>query len=101
MVGLETSLGLTLTALYHTGRLTIDRVIELMSVNPAGILGINKGHIGIGDDADLVVFDPDESWTVDPERFKSKGHNTPFSGVTLKGKVKYTIVGGKIVYKGV
>lgn len=94
MVGLETSLALTLTALYHTGKLTISRIIDLMSTNPSNILGINKGQLRIGDDADIVIFDPDETWTVDPDRFKSKGRNTPFKGMPLKGKVKYTIVSG-------
>ena len=49
-------------------------------------------------DGDVVIFDPDEAWTVDPNRFASKGRNTPFAGKTLRGKVKYTIVGGEIVY---
>lgn len=100
MVGLETSLGITLTALYHTGRLALDRVVELMSVKPANILGIGKGRIQIGDDADIVIFDPNETWTVDPEVFKSKGRNTPFKGMALRGKVRYTLASGKIVYKG-
>lgn len=98
--GLETSLGLSLTALYHTGKLPLDRLLALMASNPAAILGIQKGHISPGDDADIVVFDPDELWTVDPSRFKSKGRNTPFTGMTLKGKVKYTIVGGSVKFKG-
>lgn len=98
--GLETSLGLSLTALYHTGKLPLDRLLALMTSNPAAILGIHKGHISPGDDADIVVFDPDETWTVDPGRFKSKGRNTPFKGMTLRGKVKYTIVGGSVKYKG-
>jgi dihydroorotase len=51
-----------------------------------------------GADADLVIFNPDEAWTVDPAAFQSKGHNTPFAGMTLRGKVKYTIAGGKVVY---
>jgi dihydroorotase len=100
MVGLETSLALALMALYHTGKLTISSIIEFMSLRPSEILGISKGRIAIGDDADIVIFDPDAAWTVDPERFRSKGHNTPFAGMTLKGKVKQTIVGGKLVYKG-
>ena len=98
MVGLETSLALALTMLYHTGRLPLGRIVELMSTAPSRILGIQKGRIDTGCDADLVIFDPDEQWTVDPDKFRSKGRNTPFKGMTLKGKVKYTIVGGKIVY---
>lgn len=100
MVGLETSLGLSLTMLYHTGLFNIADVIRCMSVRPAEILGLNKGKIGVGDCADIVIFDPNEKWTVQPERFKSKGKNTPFTGMELQGRVKYTIVNGKIVYKG-
>ncbi len=96
--GLETSLGLALTALYHTGRLTLSRLIELMSSNPADILGINKGRLGVGDDADLVIFDPDASWTVDPALFLSKGRNTPFAGAVLRGRVRYTVAGGRLIY---
>ncbi len=96
--GLETALAVTLTALYHTGRLPLDEIIRLMSTRPAELLGLSKGRIDAGDDADLVVFDPDAEWTVDPARFRSKGRNTPFAGVRLKGKVKYTIRAGKIVY---
>ncbi len=96
--GLETSLALALTAFYHTGRLPMERILRLMSTKPADILGIQKGRIRVGDDADIVIFNPDEEWTVDPESFRSKGHNTPFGGRTLRGKVKCTIRGGKIVY---
>lgn len=101
ITGLETSLALALTMLYHTGKLPLNRIIELMSTAPSRILGIQKGRIDTGCDADLVIFDPDEQWTVDPDKFRSKGRNTPFKGMTLKGKVKYTIVGGKIVYSAV
>lgn len=98
MVGLETSLALTLTMLYHTGRLPLGRIVELMSTAPSKILGINKGRLDTGCTADLIIFDPDEPWTVDPDKFRSKSRNTPFKGMALKGKVKYTIAGGKIVY---
>lgn len=100
MVGLETSFGLALTALYHTGKLPLERIISLMSCNPAAILGIPKGHIRIGDAGDIVLFDPDEDWTVDPGQFQSKGRNTPFTGRRLRGKVKCTIRSGEIVYRG-
>jgi dihydroorotase len=99
MIGLETSLGLTLTYLYHTGILTLERVIALMSANPARILGIPGGKLEIGAPADIVIFDPDEAWTVDPVKFKSKARNTPFAGMKLRGRVKYTITAGNIVYR--
>ena len=97
MVGLETALGVTLTYLYHTKHMPLSDILRKMTLNPACILRINKGRLAIGGDADMVIFDPDEEWTVDPEQFASKGRNTPFAGHRLKGRVKYTIVGGKIV----
>jgi dihydroorotase len=99
MVGLETSLALTLTELYHTGKLPLPWVVAKMSTAPALILGLSKGTLAVGADADLVIFDPDEEWTIDPEQFASKGRNTPFAGRTVKGKVKYTIAKGKIIYQ--
>ena len=99
MVGLETSLAVTLTALYHTGKMELDAIIRKMTVNPANILRLSAGRLAIGADADVTIFDPNEEWIVDPEEFASKGRNTPFTGRTLKGRVKYTIVGGKIIYQ--
>jgi len=99
IIGLETSLAVTLTNLYHTGELSIRKIINLMSKNPANLLGIEAGQLKTGGTADIVIFDPDEEWTVDPAEFKSKARNTPFGGMKLRGKVKYTISRGKIVYK--
>ena len=100
MVGLETALGVALTYLYHTGELPLSDILRKLTINPACILRLpTKGRLAIGADADVVIFDPDEVWTVDPEQFASKGRNTPFAGKELKGKVKYTIVGGKIIYQ--
>ena len=99
MVGLETSLALCLTALYHTKKMDMPSLIKKMSTNPAEILHLAKGRMSLGGDADLVIFDPDEEWVIDPEQFASKGHNTPFAGAKVKGKVKYTIVKGNIVYE--
>ena len=99
MVGLETSLAVSLTALYHTGKLDLSALLRKMTVNPAHILGVDKGRLALGADADVVIFDPDEEWTVDPEQFASKGRNTPFRGRRLKGRVKYTIAGGNVIYQ--
>ena len=101
MIGLETSLAVTLTQLYHTKKMELPAIIRRMSTNPADILGLPKGHMSLGVDADLTVFDPDEEWTVDPEQFASKARNTPFAGRKLKGRVKYTIVKGRIIYRDV
>ena len=100
IIGLETSLAVTLTFLYHTGKLTMEKIISLMSTNPAKLLNLDAGRLKIGSIADLVIFDPNEEWTVDPTLFKSKSRNTPYDGMKLKGKVKYTISHGKIIYKG-
>ena len=100
MVGLETALGVTLTYLYHTKELPLSDILRKMTINPACILRLpTKGRLSIGADGDMVIFDPEEEWTVDPEQFASKGRNTPFAGKRLKGKVKYTIVGGKVIYQ--
>ena len=98
MVGLETALGVTLTALYHTGFMDLSDILKKLTFNPACILRIPKGRLSLGGEADFTIFDPNETWTVDPEQFASMGRNTPFGGKTLRGKVKYTIVGGQIVY---
>ncbi len=99
MVGLETSLALSLTGLYHSGLLPLSRVVSLMSASPAALLGLDKGTLGMGRDADLILFDPNLEWTIDKEKFVSKGRNTPFHARTVRGKVKYTISRGNIIYQ--
>lgn len=99
MVGLETALGVTLTALYHTGFMDLSDILRKMTFNPACILRIPTGRLSLGGEADFTLFDPEEEWTVEPSDFASKGRNTPFSGRRLRGKVKYTIVNGKIIYQ--
>ena len=99
MIGLETSLALALTQLYHTKKLDLPSIILRMSTNPADILHLARGRMSLGAAADLVIFDPDEEWTIDPEQFASKARNTPFAGRRVKGRVKYTIVKGEVVYQ--
>ncbi|MCR5703033.1 MAG: dihydroorotase [Eubacterium sp.] len=98
IVGLETSVALTMTNLVKKGHLTPMQMAEKMSYNPAKVLGIDKGTLNDGKVADIVVINPDETYVVDVNQFKSKGTNTPFHGETVSGKVKYTILNGKIVY---
>jgi len=99
MVGLETALALILTKLVDTQALTLKKAIEKLTVAPAKILNLDKGSLRIGADADLIIVDPKLEWRVDATQFASKSRNTPFNGWKLKGKVLYTIVGGKVVVK--
>ena len=99
MIGLETSLAITLTELYHTKKMELPAIIRRMTTNPSDILHLPKGRMSLGVDADLTIFDPDEAWVIDPEQFASKARNTPFAGRTVKGKVKYTIVKGEVIYQ--
>ena len=98
IVGLETSLAATLTGLYHTGKINLEKLIGLMSVKPRKILGLPIETITVGAKANIVLADLDKEWTVDPEKFKSKGRNTAFKGMTLKGKPVGTISNGEIKY---
>ena len=100
MVGLETSLAIALTELYHTGKMKLPDIIKRMTYTPASILRLSsKGRLSLGSDADSTMFDAEEVWTIDPEQFASKARNTPFAGREVKGKVKYTIVGGNVIYQ--
>ncbi|MCI8501322.1 MAG: dihydroorotase [Oscillospiraceae bacterium] len=99
VVGLETSFAACATALVHTGKMSLAGLIRRMSENPARILGIPAGSLKAGMPADLALFDLDECWTVDPDRFCSKSRNSVFKGMTLRGKIKYTLLDGRIVYR--
>lgn len=97
--GLETSLGLVMKCLVSEGVLSLRDALAKMTCNPASILKVERGELGIGKRADVVVFDPDAEWTVDPSTFVSKGKNTPFSGWKLKGKVITTISKGRTIWE--
>lgn len=98
IVGLETSLAATLTELHHKRGVPLAAIVAFMSTNPARILGVAGGTLKVGAPADITLFDPDEQWVVDAQKFCSKSRNTPFHGMTLRGRVRYTILDGKIVY---
>lgn len=97
--GLETSLGVILTNLYHSGKFTLSEIIGKMSAKPAQILGIPGGKIKVGESADLTIIDPNHEWVVDADAFYTKGKHTPFNSCKLKGKAVATIVSGNIVMK--
>jgi len=97
--GLETLLPLTLR-LVEAGVVDMPRALALLTKAPAEILGLEAGHLGVGATADVCIFDPDAEWTPDREHMISRGKNTPFHGWPLKGRVRYTLVGGEVVYTG-
>lgn len=97
-IGMETSLAVGITYLVKTGIMSFEQLIEKMSVNPAKILGINAGTLSVGAPGDIAIVDIDEVWTVDTEKLHGKSKNTPFKGKTLCGKVKKTILGGRVVF---
>jgi dihydroorotase len=99
IVGLETSVPLVLDRLVRPGIIEMKRMVELMSVNPARILGLEKGTLREGVDADVTVLDPDLVRTVDASRFESRSRNTPFGGWRLRGWPVLTIVGGRIAHE--
>ena len=99
IVGIETSLALGVTYLVKTGLISMSELIQKMSANPAEIIGIDRGTLGVGKVADIVVFDTENSFVVDKEKFESKGKNTPYDGFELWGEVQLTVANGKVVYK--
>lgn len=98
IIGLETSLGLGIKSLVQPGHISLVKLMELMSANPAKLYRLIPGSIEKEAPADIVVFGENETWKVD--HFASKAENSPFVGWELPGKVHYTICGGKIVYQG-
>ncbi|HZP01274.1 MAG TPA: dihydroorotase [Terriglobia bacterium] len=99
VIGLETALGLALTRLVHTDRISLAKLILLMSTNPARIINRPLGRLRVGEVADITVFDPNGEWIYRAAEGRSKSRNTPFDGWTLKGIVAVTIVGGNVVFR--
>ena len=100
VVGLETALGLVYGHLVEGGLMDLPTMVDRMSVAPARVFKLPGGTLKVGSPADVTIFDPNAGWEVDPSTFLSKSRNTPFAGWTLKGKPRYTIVGGRVVYEG-
>jgi dihydroorotase len=100
IIGLETELGIFLDLLVHKHRkIDVVRLIEMYTVEPAHLLGINAGTLSVGAPADVTLIDPDLEWTVRVDQFESASRNSPFDGWKLKGRAVRTIVGGKTVWK--
>jgi dihydroorotase len=100
ITGLETALGLALRVLHKGHGMTVSRVVELMSTQPAGIVSLKgRGTLKVGSFADVVVFDPAAEWSFEAKRSKSKSRNTPFDGAPMLGKVAYTVSEGRVVFK--
>lgn len=99
IVGFETALSLGITYLVKTKKLTMERLINKMSYAPARILGINKGTLSEGKNADIVIIDENKQRIIDKNSFYSKSKNTPYHGYKLSGTVEYTIVGGKFAVR--
>jgi dihydroorotase len=99
-IGLETELAVAITELVKKDLLDWQGLVKKMSLNPARILGINKGTLSVGSEADIIVVDPDKEWVVTKENLVSKSKNSAFLGRRLNGLVEYTFLAGEIVYKG-
>jgi dihydroorotase len=98
MTALETTLGLAITRLIEPGHLDWPALLAKFTVNPARVLGLDKGTLHVGKDADVVVIDPQCRWRVEPAQFRSKSRNTPLAGSELLGRVTHAIVSGEIRY---
>ena len=98
VIGLETAVGLILDRFVRTGILTLDRMVQLFSTNPARILKLDRGTLARGAWGDVTVMDPEQKWEVRNERFESRSRNTPFEGWRLTGAPSMTIVRGKVVW---
>jgi dihydroorotase len=96
IVGLETFLPICVTHLVEAGHISLNKMIEKMTVNPAKVLGINRGTLSPGQPADVTILDPKTAWTIDARQFQSKSRNTPFDGWKVTGRAMATIVGGEV-----
>jgi dihydroorotase len=98
IIGLETLIPITVRGLIEPGHLTWPDVIRKLTANPAKLLGINKGTLRAGADADVTIIDPEARWTIDPASFHSRSRNTPFGGWEVRGRAHTVIVGGEVRY---
>ncbi|MGC3972024.1 MAG: dihydroorotase [Pirellulales bacterium] len=99
IVGLETCLPLTISQLIEPGHLTWSQAVRKLTINPARILGVDKGTLKPGADADVTIIDPNLEWVCDPQQFKSKSKNSPFVGWEFTGRAVMTIVAGRVRFQ--
>ena len=99
IIGLETALGIALDRLVHSGKINLNRLVELFTINPARILGLERGTLAPGTTADVTIFSTEQQWTYDVNKSFSKSRNTPFDGASFRGGPVATIVAGQIVWK--
>ena len=95
--GLETALGILLTDLYHENKIELPTLISKMTCEPAKIFGLDAGTLTVGEIGDVTIIDPNMEWTVDPEKFYTRGSHSPFVGRKLKGRAVATIVHGNLM----
>ncbi len=96
IVGLETLLPICIKTLIAPGHLTWPQLLAKLTINPAKVLGIQKGTLQAGADADITLIDPNVLWTIDPQKFRSKSRNTPFGGLSVQGRAQMVLVGGQV-----
>ncbi len=99
LIGLETTLGVILARLVHTGIISLKEAVRLMSTNPANIFGLNGGSLTVGGPADITVIDMEREWVVESKKFQSLARNCPFEGWRLRGQAVLTMVGGEVVMR--
>ena len=98
ITGLETALGISLAVLVHSGKISMMRLVELYTINPARVMKLDKGRLAAGSAADVTIFDPESMWTYDVNKSMSKSRNSPFDGHQFRGGPVTTIVNGVVVW---
>jgi dihydroorotase len=104
IIGLETALALALDRLFHPGIITLPRLVELMTTNPARVIGLDRpgldrGTLKVGAAGDVTIFDPERRWTYDVNQSRSRSRNSPFDGASFRGGPVATVVGGAVVWQ--
>jgi dihydroorotase len=99
IIGLETLLPICVLSLIEPGHVTWPQLVEKLTINPARVLGIDRGTLKPGADADVTIIDPEVEWTIDPERFMSKSRNSPFCGWKVRGRAHAAIIGGELKFE--